>query len=210
MKIINVIDTREYVQGPDDKWFPVPGSGDLNICDRCGKGHEVHYHIEIDGQGKVVGGGCAKKDGLISDSQHKSLGSASVTLAKNQAAMKHLIDQKKIQEEIWSRVEKLQVPEIEKGEFVQRGDGFALAVWMMDGLKVTVFHQAGNSEIAQYNNQFNIKNCTENLIREWRLKRFKEFASFDFDSQLRYKIEQVENQVKRAEKKIQKLLEEGK
>ena len=210
MKIINVIDTREYVQGANNKWFPVPGSGDSNICDRCGKSHEVHYHIEIDGQGKIVGGGCAKKDGLITDTQHKSLGSASITLAKNQAELKHLIAKKDKQEEILKVVDLLKVPEIKKGEFVARNDRESIAVFEMDDIKVNVFRYNGNSEIAQYNNRSNLKTAMDNLIFKWRLKRFKDLACFEYDSNLKYDIEKVQHQIKRAEKKIHQIISEGK
>jgi hypothetical protein len=209
MKIINVIDTREYIQGPDDKWFPVPGSGDLNICDRCGKGHEVHYHIEIDGKGKFVGGGCAKMDGLISETQHKSLGSASVTLAKNLVQLKFLLEQKSKEEVFEKEVEKLPVPEIEKGEFEHHSSFDYVSTWKLGDVKVNVFKTEGESETAKYNTSQSAKNGFDNLMREWKEKRFYEFAPKGFKRISVYDIEKVKHQIKRAEKKI-KMLMEGK
>lgn len=207
MKIIAVIDTREYIQGPDDKFFPVPGSGDLNICDRCGKGHEIHYHIEIEGKGKVVGGGCAKLDGLISETQHKSLGSASMTLAKNQAKLLFLLEQQNKEEVYEKEVEKLELPEIEKGEFEHLSSFDYVSTWKLGDVKVNVFKTEGESETAKYNTSQSAKNGFDNLMREWKLKRFYEFAPKGFKRVSEYDIEKVDQQIKRAEKKIKMLLE---
>lgn len=211
MKILAVIDTREYIQGPDDKFFPVPGSGDLNICDRCGKGHEVHYHIEFEGKEKVVGGGCAKLDGLISETQHKSLGSASVTLAKNQAKLKFLLDQKSKEEIYEKEVEKLELPEIEKGEYSSEGRSFheSVSIWKLGDSKANVFKDSRDSEIAKWNNNYSIETAYNNLIFDWKEKRFYEFAPKGFKRISALDIEKVEQQIKRAEKKI-KMLMEGK
>ena len=66
VKVIEVIDTRTYEEGPDDRWHPVPGSGTVNQCDRCGKDHEVHVVVEDgDGHSHVVGSSCAHADGPL-------------------------------------------------------------------------------------------------------------------------------------------------
>lgn len=65
-KIIEVVDTRSYEEGPDDRWHPVPGSGTVNQCDRCGKDHEVHVLVEDQaGRCHVVGSSCAHADGPL-------------------------------------------------------------------------------------------------------------------------------------------------
>lgn len=88
MRILKVIDTRQYEEGPNDRWFPISGSGDEHECGRCGRFHEIHYHVETEpGQVSIVGGGCALKDGLIADSLHKSSQSAATTLARLQSQL---------------------------------------------------------------------------------------------------------------------------
>lgn len=51
-KIIEVVDTREYetMEGRlgRDRSVPIPGSGEINVCCRCGKEHEVHVHVEFE------------------------------------------------------------------------------------------------------------------------------------------------------------------
>lgn len=60
VRVLSVVDTREYVED-GDRWVPVPGSGDLHECSRCGRVHEVHATVELsDGSTSLVGTGCAK------------------------------------------------------------------------------------------------------------------------------------------------------
>jgi hypothetical protein len=60
VRILEVVDTREYEEGPDGKFRPVPGSGTEALCERCGRPHEVHARVELSsGRTAVVGTGCA-------------------------------------------------------------------------------------------------------------------------------------------------------
>lgn len=60
VRIVEVKDTRQYEEGPDDKWYPIPGSGDLHECARCGRIHEIHWTVQLsDGTLAVLGGRCA-------------------------------------------------------------------------------------------------------------------------------------------------------
>jgi hypothetical protein len=59
MKILRIVDTREYEEAPSGKWVPIPGSGNQRECDRCGRLHEVHAYVETDdGRTMIVGTGC--------------------------------------------------------------------------------------------------------------------------------------------------------
>ncbi len=63
VRILKVVDTREFEEGPDDKVRPIPGSGRLNVCDRCGREHEVHAWVLLeDGTNAIVGTGCGRKE----------------------------------------------------------------------------------------------------------------------------------------------------
>lgn len=64
VKVISVIDTREYEE-QGDSFVPIPGSGNPNVCSRCGREHEIHWTVQLeDGQNAIVGGSCAKSSSL--------------------------------------------------------------------------------------------------------------------------------------------------
>lgn len=64
VKILDVVDTRDYVE-VGDTFKPVPGSGNLRECDRCGRVHEVHATVELsDGTRAIVGTSCAGAESL--------------------------------------------------------------------------------------------------------------------------------------------------
>jgi len=63
--VVSVVDTRDWVEGDDDKFHPVPGSGTENTCARCGKPHEIHATVKMaDGSQAVVGVSCARKESI--------------------------------------------------------------------------------------------------------------------------------------------------
>lgn len=62
VRVVKVVDTRSYVED-GDRFVPVPGSGQVRDCDRCGRPHEVHAYVELDdGKTIVVGTGCYLAD----------------------------------------------------------------------------------------------------------------------------------------------------
>ncbi len=57
-RVKQVRDTRSFVED-GDRWVPVPGSGDVRECDRCGRTHEIHAEVvDAAGRAAVVGVGC--------------------------------------------------------------------------------------------------------------------------------------------------------
>jgi len=118
--IESVVDTRDYEEGPDDKWVPIPGSGDKRCCDRCGRNHEIHWQVTVKDSGgkkesRVMGGGCAQQMYAVIDTKEvKSLASASISIKKMEtqlAAYKALLDDYK---KIKNTVERQSVPDIEE------------------------------------------------------------------------------------------------
>lgn len=88
VKILSVVDTRDYEEGPDGRFRPVPGSGDSNACARCGRDHEVHATVELaDGTAAVVGTGCMARESLELASRVKSAESAAKTLRRARAEL---------------------------------------------------------------------------------------------------------------------------
>ena len=65
VRIIKVVDTREYEEGPGDRFYPIPGSGKEHECARCGRLHEVHALVQLEtGDEAIVGTGCAARESL--------------------------------------------------------------------------------------------------------------------------------------------------
>ena len=93
-KILSIKDTREYEEGEDDKFHPIPNSGTLHNCDRCGKAHEVHAEVLLsNGNVMTVGTGCMKADNAEIAKRFTSLDSAAKTLAAQEARLaKHMAD----------------------------------------------------------------------------------------------------------------------
>ena len=108
MKILKVIDTREYEEIADGKWAPIPGSGNARECDRCGRLHEVHAYVEApDGTTLIVGTGCM---GLGPEVARK-LASKAGTIARLTAEREHVADLVVAREAATREAAKLTAPE---------------------------------------------------------------------------------------------------
>lgn len=87
-RIIAITDTRTY-ELIDDRWKPIPGSGDLATCDRCRRTHEVHATVEVDVDGRtetrIVGTGCASKESMVLAARFRSGASTAKTIARLRA-----------------------------------------------------------------------------------------------------------------------------
>ena len=110
-RLISVVDTREFIEGENDRWYPVVGSGSLRACDRCGKSHEIHATME-DSTGRqwTVGVGCALKASPELDQQLKAGQSAATTLAKNEAEVAALRERLIVEQQVWDEVQRLPAP----------------------------------------------------------------------------------------------------
>ena len=112
MKILRVVDTREYEEIADGKWAAIPGSGNARECDRCGRLHEVHAYVETDdGTTMIVGTGCM---GLGPEVARK-LASKAGTIAKLTAEREHVADLLTAREAARQEAAKLTPPEPESG-----------------------------------------------------------------------------------------------
>lgn len=82
LEIVEVVDTREYEEGPDGKMRAIRGSGNERQCDRCARTHEVHATVkDAAGNTAVVGTGCMKGTSLEKPLQRAA------SSAKRQARM---------------------------------------------------------------------------------------------------------------------------
>jgi hypothetical protein len=85
--ILAVRDTRDRIE-VGDRFVPVPGSGQLRPCDRCGREHEIHVDVELsDGSRANIGSGCAKGESMEVRGRLKSAVSAAKTRSKLRAEL---------------------------------------------------------------------------------------------------------------------------
>ena len=85
-KIVEVKDTRQWEEGADDRFHPIPGSGHTNQCERCGRDHEIHATVELtDGSVATVGTGCMKADAF--DKRLRSAANTAKTIARLSAEL---------------------------------------------------------------------------------------------------------------------------
>lgn len=112
-RVIRVRDTRHYEEGPDDRWYPIPGSGVERDCDRCGRTHEVHAEVELsDGSQAVVGTGCMTAEHADVGRALKNATSSAKTLARLKAEHARLTEKKSRWEAAEAEVEGMAVPPV--------------------------------------------------------------------------------------------------
>lgn len=135
VRILAVRDTRDRIE-VGDRLVPVPGSGDLRPCDRCGREHEVHVDVELsDGRRVNIGSGCAKGETMEVQSRLKSAVSAAKTRARLRAELAVAKEEHSRALAAWSEVEALQPPTPVLVEEISDGRGVR-QVWEMGDARV--------------------------------------------------------------------------
>lgn len=117
VKVLRVVDTRQYEEGPDDRWIPIPGSGDENRCFRCGRSHEVHAHVKLsDDREVIVGTACSKQESTEVQAAIKSAASAAKRL--NALRAKHAANTATIAKikEVNAAVDAMPIPALTEGQ----------------------------------------------------------------------------------------------
>lgn len=110
--IVSIVDTRQYEER-GDRWVPIPGSGEISQCDRCGRDHEVHATVELaDGGCAVVGTGCMNGASLELEKAVKSGTSTAKTLARNRAILARELEKIEAARAIIAEVDALEVPAV--------------------------------------------------------------------------------------------------
>jgi hypothetical protein len=109
-RILAVRDTRDVIE-VGDRFVPVPGSGVLRPCDRCGREHEIHVDVELsDGRQANIGSGCAKGESMEVQSRLKSAVSAAKTRSKLRVELELAKAQLAKSEQAWRAVQALPLP----------------------------------------------------------------------------------------------------
>jgi len=161
-RIIDVRDTRDRIE-IDDRWVPVPGSGDLRPCDRCCREHEIHVDVELsDGRRANIGSGCARGESMEVQSRLKSAVSAAKTRSRLRAELAVAKDEHAHSLAAWREVEALQPPSAELLEEIPHERGVR-QVWGMGDANVWVLPGA----------KFDAERQGV-LLNSWRSKRYKE------------------------------------
>ncbi len=98
VKILEVVDTRTWEEGADDKWYPIPGSGIEHECDRCGRFHEIHATVLLEsGKAAIVGTGCMGREDIEMAKRFQQADRA----AKRLAQLKSEYASQKAKEDAW-------------------------------------------------------------------------------------------------------------
>ena len=164
VRIVSVVDTREYEEISDGKFKPIPGSGSTATCARCGRGHEVHATVELsDGSTMVVGTGCANKIDLSIEPQMRAAESRAKTGRRLQAEL--TATQAKLAEwrALRAEIHALPLPEIVEIEYLGH-----LGLKMADA-KVSCQFVRSASDLAERRSA---------LVSSWRDRRFLERESY--------------------------------
>lgn len=86
-RLVKIVDTRRWERGLKGMQ-PVPGSGTLNTCARCGMGHEVHAYVELaDGRVVIMGDTCATREADHLGATIKMAKAHTLALAKARAKL---------------------------------------------------------------------------------------------------------------------------
>lgn len=112
VRIVAVRDTRDVIE-IDDRFVPIPGTGDARACDRCGRTHEIHVEVVLsDGRSSTLGAGCARGESVEIQSKIKSAISAAKTRSRLAAELADLRAQQAAYKAIAAEVEALELPAV--------------------------------------------------------------------------------------------------
>lgn len=159
VKIISVIDTREYEEVSDGVWRAIPGSGNESECARCGRLHEVHATVQLEDDSRVVvGTGCMNSASLAKEA--RSLANAEKRRKQNEKTAEKFAAMHALFVRAKAEVEVLEVPRPAYGtkttdsgrtvRVVRVGDAEAWAEFVTDDL------------------------ATDTAIRGWKERRLQE------------------------------------
>lgn len=167
IKILGITDTRTYEER-DDRWVPIPGSGIMHECARCGRIHEVHATVRLeDGSTAVIGTNCARGDDMAVTLRRGA--AVATTRARNQAKLSRLDARLKVVRRIMADVAALDLPAVEwdtVARKVGRDKGKPIPVLRMED--ATIWLISDRSE----------KDTLETLAGLWRGLRVRERGTY--------------------------------
>ena len=194
MRILDVRDTRDRIE-VDDRWVPVPGSGQLRPCDRCCREHEIHVDVELsDGTRANIGSGCARGESMEIQGRLKSAVSAAKTRSRLRAELAVAKDEYARALAAWHEVEQLGAPGPELLEEVPESHGMR-QVWGMGDANVWTLGGRGlDAERRQA------------LLNSWRSRRYAERGFKLQPYSYKQRVEDLANRLKKIERKLSALM----
>lgn len=197
VRIVDVRDTRDRIE-VGDRWVPVPGTGQMRPCDRCGKTHEIHVDVELsNGKRANIGSGCAKGESMDVQSRIKSAVSGVKTRSRIVAEFAKATAELREATEARAEVDKLKPPEPRMTEDLPRTTTYAepRQVWHMGDANVWCWHRGFDAERRQA------------LLNGWRNNRYRERTKLPMDP-FYYKriVEDLRERLAKQDKKIKALL----
>lgn len=204
-KIVDVIDTRDWEEDPKspDKLVPVSGTGEQNECHRCGRTHEVHYHVK-DSQGErfIVGCACAVAAGWADRKSANSMKSAARTRAKAERELAKQLKLAEEREEILAVVRNTSKPPITYGGFEEvKYSKKPVHVWHIG--PYTEWRRSGWGPCLT-------EEIKDTLINTWEQAQYKELGWTWKHSAALHEVKKLKMKLDRLNAKIQKLLKEAK
>lgn len=197
-RIIGVRDTRDRIE-VNDRLVPVPGSGDLRPCDRCGREHEIHVDVELsDGRRANIGSGCAKGETLEVQSRLKSAISAAKTRSRLSAELSIAKEDHAGSLQAWREVEAIRppAPVLIEEALDDYGRG-TRQVWGMDDARV--WTTPGSRE------GFGTER-RQALLNAWRSVRYRE-RGFELPPySYKQRVDDLAERLKKIERKLGALL----
>ncbi len=190
VKILSVVDTREWEEGPDDKWYPIPGSGREHQCYRCGRLHEIHAEVLLDdGKTVVVGTGCMKESAT-----ELPLAKRAISVLNSTRTLRRLENElAKVRESLlawdnaWAEVSTYPLPEVNETTCFGKP-----ALEMGDSGPVTLYRGDTREQM-------------DRLVISWRCNRLKELGfgrygarPVDYTNDLTIRIEKTKARIAAA------------
>lgn len=204
-EIVDVIDTRDWEEDPKnpDKLVPVSGTGNLNECHRCGRIHEVHYHVkDSKGERFIVGCSCAVAAGWADKKSANSMKSAAKTRAKAERELARQLKLAEEREEILAVVRNTPKPPITYGGF-EKGKYRKKPAHMWHIGPHTVYGPSvGSSRLTE--------DMKDTLHRIWEQAQYKELGWTWKHSTVPYTVNKLKLKIGILNQKIKKLLKQVK
>lgn len=199
VRVLEVKDTRDYEEGPDGKFYPIPGSGTPSECARCGRTHYVHATVLLsDETSALVGTGCMNQSEMVVAKQAKSAERLAKQVAKLQAEYTVQMQRYEAYEQARKQVEKLPLPAYREDRKYFAWAKKELPVMILGDVEQAMPFVEGR-DVSHDNWQR--KNVREQLVSAWREARIKDMgivpAGYPRDT---------ERALERAEKKLEGMI----
>ena len=195
VRLLSVHDTRQYEEVRDGVWKPIPGSGTVAQCARCGRDHEVHATVEFsDGRSAIVGTGCAAQGSMEpSVATFESADRAARRIAQLQAQLVSVRKEMDGWREQRARIDSVALPEV---RHEPHPSGAGLMVAKMEGGQVWYREAAGGFTAER-------REC---LIDSWKNSAMRS-AGFTRDlALLRSREASLETALTRVHRRLRQLL----